>query len=182
MTYQQSNPNHHDTTNEASSLFLTVAGGGGVSATKKKNGGVPRRVMIVTTCFFLVTLAVIYGGRGSSSSSSSDHAPAATTTTWNKDVLLVGVHEEDQVEGARCCPGDWDGCHSFFDLGAIWGEHYCNDVGKGFIRSNKWKDLGNGTVCHPRIGGHCCGHETYDHYSWRYINVGGCTGCCKDSF
>ena len=115
---------------------------------------------MITTCVLLINLAMIY-----SSSRRSDHAPAATTTTLNKDVLLVGVHEEEQVEGARCCPENQDGCIA---RKGAYGFTICADEDG----SNKWKDLGNGTMCEPKLGGHCCGHETFDHYSWRYVCVG----------
>ena len=170
MTNQNRTQKHdNNNANEASSLLLTVAGGGGgVAATQKKHG-VSRRAMIATMCFLLGTLAVIYVGRGSSSSNNS-----------NSRGMLVDV-----FGGKPCCPKNTDGCTAFNNKGQApmgWGDKNCNF--EGFVgRGNKnWKDLGNGIICKPRVGGFCCDDSTSKHYTWWSINFGGMVGCVQESY
>jgi len=105
------------------------------------------------------------------------------TTMLNQDMVLVGVQEqvEEQVEveGVWCCPKDSDGCTSY-PSGGLYDKANHNCVGYGEGKS--WNTLDDGTVCKPKIGGHCCADSTSKQYSWYYINIGGSTGCRKNSF
>ena len=59
------------------------------------------------------------------------------------------LHEEEHVEGARCCPENRDGCKANNTLGM--GHAYCGDG--AYTGYNKQKTLSDGTVCMPKLGG-----------------------------
>jgi len=98
------------------------------------------------------------------------------TTMLNQD--MVGVQEHEQVEGAWCCPGDQDGCTSYKGVGGGNGNTNC----VGYAEHKSWNTLDDGTVCKPKLGGHCCADSTSKQYSWYYVNIGGSVGCRKNSF
>ena len=112
------------------------------------------------------------------------HTTTTTTTSasppldtmLNQTMMLVGVQAQEQLPGKWCCPRDLDGCKSYKTDPFI---HYCNGP---VYKKHKYKTLPNGTVCKPRIGGHCCSDSIAKQYHWQYVCVGCHTGCVKSSF
>ena len=186
MTYQKPSQAHNDdNADTASSLFLNTVTppppaslfsfgqGGGVPATKTKHSSVSMKAMVVT-CVLLVTLAVIYGGRGGSIS--NNRGTLEDPPMWNKDLMLVDVQEEDQVQGRRCCPKDTDGCTSFHGGGA-------GSAGVGDVHCDT-RGVPEGIICKPRVGGFCCDDSTSNHYTWWSVNLSSASapvGCLQNS-
>jgi len=142
----------------------------------------PPNMMKIIMCSLAVIFVVVLMNHTTTTAASTSTITSAPpspddTTMLNQDMMLVGVQE--QVEGVWCCPEDRDGCTSYEGGNSSpVGSRNCVGTGEG----KSWNTLDDGTVCKPKIGGHCCADSTSKQYSWYYINIGGSTGCRKNSF
>ena len=129
-----------------------------------------KKIIILSSLIVISVTLVLHRMTTTTTTTTSVSPPL--DTMLNQDMELVGVQAQEQLPGKWCCPRDLDGCTSNFQHNT-----YCDkEYGKRF------KTLPNGTVCKPRIGGHCCADSTSSQYHWQFVWVGHKTGCLKSSF
>ena len=133
----------------------------------------PLSMKSIMCALIVISVTLVLHHWTTTTTTSTTSASPPLDTMLNQDIVLVDVQAQEQLPGKWCCPRDRDGCKAVKPGGIF---NYMPNV------ECETDTLPNGTVCKPRIGGHCCADKTSSQYHWQYVWVGHKTGCLKSSF